>query len=55
MEKSNHRGVSRARRLTKAEAAKYRKIRQQVEAEVPPLKPQPIKVAIAKLRAMREA
>ena len=55
MEKRNHRGISRGRRLSKAEAAKYRKLRQQVEAEVPPLKPAPLKVAIAKLRAMREA
>lgn len=55
MENKNHRGVSRGRRLTKAEAAKYRKIRQQVEAEIPPLRPAPIKVAIAKLRALRQA
>jgi transcriptional regulator with XRE-family HTH domain len=41
--------------LTKSEAAKYRKIRQQVTKEVPPAKPEPVKVAIAKLRAMRQA
>jgi len=55
MEKKNHRGVSRTRRLTKAEAAKYRKIRRQVESEITPLKPAPMKVAVAKLRAMRHA
>jgi DNA-binding Xre family transcriptional regulator len=55
MEKKDHRGISRSRRLTKAEAAKYRKMREHVETEVPPLKPAPLKVAIAKLRALREA
>ncbi len=55
MEKKSYRGVSRDRRLTKAEAARYRKIREQVEAEIPPLRPAPLKVAIAKLRALREA
>ena len=55
MAKKVYRSVSRDRRLTKAEAAKYRKIRQQVEEELPPKKPNAMKVAIAKLRAMREA
>ncbi len=55
MAKKQYRSVSRGRRLTKAEAAKYRKIRQQVEEELRPAKPDPMKVAIAKLRAMREA
>lgn len=55
MAKKEYRSVSRGRRLTKAEAAKYRKIRQQVEKEFPPAKPDAMKVAIAKLRAMREA
>ncbi|MCI0334800.1 MAG: helix-turn-helix domain-containing protein [Planctomycetes bacterium] len=55
MTKQELRSVSRGRRLTKAEAAKYRKIRRQVEEELPPAKPDPMKVAIAKLRAMREA
>ena len=50
-----YRSVSRGRRLTKAETAKYRKVRQQVEHEYPPAKPDATKVAIAKLRAMREA
>lgn len=49
------RSVSRNRRLTKSEAGKYRKIRQQVEGELPPAKPDAMKVAVAKLRAMREA
>jgi len=55
MAKKEYRSVSRGRQLTKAEAAKYRKIRQQVERELPPAKPYAMKVAIAKLRAMREA
>jgi DNA-binding Xre family transcriptional regulator len=55
MAKQQVRSVSRGRRLTKAEAAKYRKIRRQVEEEFPPAKPDAMKVAIAKLRAMREA
>src|SRR5438094_245573 len=50
-----HRSMSRGRRLTKSEAAKFRKIRQQIEEELPPKKPDVMKVAIAKLRAMREA
>lgn len=50
-----YRGVARGRRLTKSEAARYRKIRQQVAKEIPPVKASPVKVAIAKLRAMREA
>jgi len=55
MAKKHFRSVSRGRRLTKTEAAKYRKIRRQVEQELPPAKPDAMKVAIAKLRAMREA
>jgi DNA-binding Xre family transcriptional regulator len=55
MAKKEYRSVSRGRRLTKAEAAKYRKIREQVEEEFPPAKPDAMKVAVAKLRAMREA
>jgi DNA-binding Xre family transcriptional regulator len=53
--KTTYRGVSRGRPLTKPEAAEYRKVREQVELEIPPAKPSPTKVAIAKLRAMREA
>ena len=55
MSKNTYRSVSRGRRLTQTEAAKYRRIREQVEQEFPPAKPNPVKVAIAKLRAMREA
>ncbi|MEX2316193.1 MAG: helix-turn-helix transcriptional regulator [Pirellulales bacterium] len=55
MADKEYRSVSRGRRLTKAEAAKYRKIRQQVANEFPPAKPDAMKVAVAKLRAMREA
>jgi DNA-binding Xre family transcriptional regulator len=55
MAKNTYGNVSRGRRLTQAEAAKYRRIREQVEQEFPPAKPDPVKVAIAKLRAMREA
>jgi DNA-binding Xre family transcriptional regulator len=55
MQRKSYRGVSRNRRLTKSEAAKYRRIREQVMAELPPAKPAPVKVAIAKLRAMRQA
>jgi DNA-binding Xre family transcriptional regulator len=50
-----YRNVTRDRRLTKSEAAKYRKLRSLTEEEVPPAKADPIRVAIAKLRAMREA
>jgi DNA-binding Xre family transcriptional regulator len=55
MAKNAYRSVSRDRRVTRAEAARYRRIRRQVEHEFPPAKPDPVKVAIAKLRAMREA
>jgi len=55
MAKKEYRSVLRGRRLTKAEAAKYRRIRRQVEEEIPPAKADTMKVAIAKLRAMREA
>ena len=55
MEETMYRGVVRSRRLTKSEAAKYRKIREQVMREIPPAEPAPVKVAIAKLRAMRQA
>lgn len=55
MAKRTYRGVSRGRRLTAAEAAKYRQIREQVAQELPPARPTPEHVAIAKLRAMREA
>jgi DNA-binding Xre family transcriptional regulator len=53
--KNNYRNIFRGRRLTQTEAAKYRQIRSRVEEEFPPAKSDPVKVAIAKLRAMREA
>jgi DNA-binding Xre family transcriptional regulator len=55
MAKDTYRSVSRGRQLTKSEATKYRKLRQQVEQEFPPAKPDAMKVTVAKLRAMREA
>lgn len=55
MSESKYRGRSRGRRLTKSEAAKYRKIREQVAGEIPPARSEPVKVVIAKLRAMRQA
>ena len=55
MAKRTYRGITRSRRLTDSEAAKYSKIREQVAEEIPPVKSSPDKIAIAKLRAMREA
>lgn len=55
MTKKAFRGVTRSRRLTKSEAARYRKLREQVAEEIPPAPSSPEKIAIAKLRAMREA
>lgn len=55
MAKKAHRNVSRGRRLTRAEAAKYDRLRKLAEKEFPPTTPDAMKVAIAKLRAVREA
>ena len=55
MAKKTFHNVSRGRRLTKQEAAKYQRIRRQVEQDLPSAQADPVKVAIAKLRAMREA
>jgi len=55
MARKAYRNISRGRRLTKEEAAKFRALRQRVEQELPPSQADPLKVAIAKLRAMREA
>ena len=55
MAKQTYRGVTRGRRLTKAEAARLRTLREQVAKEIPPAKADPLKVAVAKLRAMRQA
>jgi DNA-binding Xre family transcriptional regulator len=53
--KKTYQGVSRGRRLTSAEAKKYRCIREQVEQELPPARADAMSVAIAQLRAIREA
>jgi hypothetical protein len=55
MAKRVYQSVSRGRKLTKAEAAKYRGLREEIERELPPAKPDALKVAIAQLRATREA
>ena len=55
MEKRIYRNVYRTRPLTKAEIDKYQTIREQVQKEFPPATPNPMHVAIAKLRAMRAA
>ena len=55
MAKKKYQGTTRSRRLNKSEAAKYRKVRDSVQKELPPAQPDPAKVAIAKLRAMRQA
>ena len=53
--KKRYQAAARSRRLTKAEVTNYRRIRETVENELPPAKPAPVKVAISKLRAMRQA
>ncbi|MCH7752795.1 MAG: helix-turn-helix transcriptional regulator [Planctomycetes bacterium] len=55
MAKKAYRGVSRGRRLTKTEAGKYQRLRKLAEKEFCPSTPDSMKVAIAKLRALREA
>lgn len=55
MAKKTYRGTTRTRPLTKAEAARYRKVRARVAEEIPPAKASPQKIAIAKLRAVRQA
>jgi DNA-binding Xre family transcriptional regulator len=55
MEGQKYRGISRGRRLTSSEAEKYARIRAQEERELTPLAASPVKIAIAKLRAMRQA
>lgn len=55
MAKNVYQGTTRSRRVTGAESATYREIREQVMQEIPPTKPTAEKVAIAKLRAMRQA
>jgi DNA-binding Xre family transcriptional regulator len=55
MAKATYRGVSRGRRLTKSEATKYERLRKLAEKDNPSTAPDAMKVAIAKLRALREA
>jgi hypothetical protein len=55
MDKEIYRSVSRGRRLMRSEAAEYRRVREEVQQELPPIKPEGVKVVIAKLRAIREA
>lgn len=55
MAKKSYRSVSRDRRLTAAESARVRELRRRIEKEIPPATPDPMKVTIAKLRAIREA
>jgi DNA-binding Xre family transcriptional regulator len=55
MAKKTYRGVTRNRKLTAAEASRLREMRKKIEQEFPPAKPDPMKVTIAKLRALREA
>lgn len=55
MAKKTYRGVTRGRRLTKVEGARYERLRKQAQKDFPPAVPDAMKVAIAKLRALREA
>ena len=51
---SNGRDISRGRKLTAEEAARYRKVRQTVMEEIPPAKTNVVREAIGKLRQLRE-
>jgi len=55
MAKKQYQGRTRSRRLTRREAERYGRLRDEVEQEIPPAEASPEKVAIAKLRAKREA
>ena len=46
--------ISRGRKLTAEEAARYRKIRQQVMEEIPPARTNIVREAIEKLRQLRQ-
>jgi DNA-binding Xre family transcriptional regulator len=48
------RDISRGRKLTAEEAARYDKIRRQVMEEIPPAKTNAVRDAIGKLRQLRE-
>jgi DNA-binding Xre family transcriptional regulator len=49
------RDLSRGRKLTAEEAAQYKKIRRQVEEEIPPVTMNVVRAAIGQLRQLREA
>lgn len=51
---SKFREVSRGRRLTKEEAARNDKVRQQVMAEIPPARASIVLETVSKLRQLRE-
>lgn len=55
MSKKSYRGITRDRKLTPTEAARLKALRAKIQNEMPPAKPDPMKVTIAKLRALREA
>ena len=55
MAKKTYQSVTRDRKLTPAESARLKSLRKKVEKEIPPAKADPMKVTIAKLRALREA
>lgn len=55
MAKETYRSTTRNRKLTTTEALRVQKLRKRVEKEILPAKPDPMKVTIAKLRALREA
>ncbi len=55
MAKRTYRSTTRSRKLTPIEVRDIRKLRKAIEQEVPPVEPDATRVAIAKLRALREA
>jgi DNA-binding Xre family transcriptional regulator len=55
MAKKVYRSVTHERKLNPTEAARLERLRRKIEEEFPPAKPDPMKVAIAKLRALRKA
>ncbi len=55
MAKKTYHSVTRNCKLTAEEATRLRELRKKIEQKIPPAKPDPMKVTIAKLRALREA
>ncbi|MDZ4657752.1 MAG: helix-turn-helix transcriptional regulator [Bythopirellula sp.] len=55
MAKKTYQSVTRNRKLTNAETTRLKELRKRVEKEILPAKPDPMRVTIAKLRALREA